>query len=145
MATTTTTIESLLFGQYEFDSLQRVKIRYGYQFYVVKWKRAVGNITYAIRSNESGMQQDVGELDEKVDLLDDCDVPEIREDDGCSFLLTDENMDLVGAAFPAEVERFWQEQVFIIFQLAYGLSFFFFFWIISIHIHTFFIWICHGS
>jgi len=25
--------ETLLFGQYEFDSVERVKMRYGYQFY----------------------------------------------------------------------------------------------------------------
>ncbi|KAJ1426847.1 XPG/Rad2 endonuclease [Sesbania bispinosa] len=106
----TTTEKSLLFGQYEFDSLKRVKIRYGHEFYVVKWKRAVGNIALKIQSNEAGTQQDVREHDEMVDLLDDCDVPEIHEDDGCSFLLTDENMDLVGAAFPEEVKRFWQEQ-----------------------------------
>ncbi|XP_027352671.1 flap endonuclease GEN-like 1 [Abrus precatorius] len=106
----TTTVEDLLFGQYEFDSLKRVKMRYGYQFYVVKWKRCVGNIAFKASSKESGEQQDVAELDETVNLLDDSDVPEIHEDDGSSFLLTDENMDLVGAAFPSEVERFWQEQ-----------------------------------
>ncbi|KAK7340205.1 hypothetical protein VNO77_20902 [Canavalia gladiata] len=106
----TTTVENLLFGQYEFDSLERVKMRYGYQFYVVKWKRAGCNIVYKIPSKELDAQQDVRELDETVDPLDDCDAPEICEDDGCSFLMTDENMDLVGAAFPAEVKRFWQEQ-----------------------------------
>nr|XP_007143875.1 hypothetical protein PHAVU_007G109300g [Phaseolus vulgaris]ESW15869.1 hypothetical protein PHAVU_007G109300g [Phaseolus vulgaris] len=37
--------ETLLFGQYEFDSVERVKMRYGYQFYVVKRRRAGGNIT----------------------------------------------------------------------------------------------------
>ncbi|XP_019414179.1 PREDICTED: flap endonuclease GEN-like 1 [Lupinus angustifolius] len=105
-----TTVESLFFGQYEFDSLHRVKSIYGFQLYVVKWKRAAGNFTYAIRSNESGTQQDVVEHDKLVDLLDDCDVPMIHVDDGCSFLLTDENMDLVGAAFPEEVKRFRQEQ-----------------------------------
>lgn len=111
----TTTVESSLFGQYEFDSLERVKVRYGYQLYVVKWKRAAGNIAFKTPSNKSGTRQDdvIDEPDETVDLLDDCDAPEICEDDGCSFLLTDENMDLVGAAFPAEVERFLQEQVFI--------------------------------
>ncbi|XP_057435560.1 flap endonuclease GEN-like 1 [Lotus japonicus] len=106
----TTTVESLLFGQYEFDSLERVKMRYGYQFYVVKWKRAGGSIASKIPSNESSTQEDVRESDETVDLLDDGDLPEIRDDGGCSFLLTDENMDLVGAAFPAEVKRFQQEQ-----------------------------------
>lgn len=108
-----TRVESLLFGKYEFDLIKRVKIRYGYQFYVVKWKSVVGNITCTTPSHESGMQQDDGcELDESVDLLDDSDVPEIHVGDGFSFLLTDENMELVSAAFPAEVERFWQELVF---------------------------------
>lgn len=108
--TATTPTDSLLFGQFEFDSLKRVKTRYGYQFYVVKWKRAMGNIASKTPANKSGMQEDVIELDETVDLLDDCDFPQICEEDGCSFLLTDENMDLVGAAFPEEVKRFWQEQ-----------------------------------
>ncbi|ESW11919.1 hypothetical protein PHAVU_008G070200 [Phaseolus vulgaris] len=107
----TPTRETLLFGQYEFDSVERVKMRYGYQFYVVKWRRAGGNITTSkVPSNESSVQQDVVELDETVDLLDDCSIPEIRVDDGCSFLFTDENMDLVGTAFPAEVQSFLQEQ-----------------------------------
>lgn len=130
----TTTAENLLFGQYEFDSLERVKTRYGYQFYVVKWKRAMGNIAYTIPSNESDTLQDVRELDETVDLLDDCDVPGTHVDDGGSFLLTDENMDLVGAAFPEEVTRFRQEQVFTVSHLAYDLSLFMFY---HINIHTF--------
>lgn len=118
----TTTADSLLFGQYEFDSLERVKTRYGYQLYVVKWKRAMGSIASKIPSNKSVTQQDVRELDETVvDLLNDFDGPEILEDDGCSFVLTDENMDLVGAAFPEQVKRFWQEQVFIISYLVYVL------------------------
>lgn len=107
---TKTTAETLLFGQYEFDSIERVKTRKGHQFYVVKWKQARGSIVRKAPSEESSVQQDVRELDETLDLLDDSDVPVIHEDDGCSFLLTDENMDLVGAAFPAEVKRFWQEQ-----------------------------------
>ncbi|KAG4922388.1 flap endonuclease GEN-like 1 [Glycine soja] len=108
---TTTTEETMLFGQYQFDSIERVKMRYGYQFFVVKWKHAGVNISCKVPLKESSVQQDaIIELDETVDLLDDCDVPEIHEDSGCRFLLTDENMDLVGAAFPAEVKRFWQEQ-----------------------------------
>ncbi|KAI4354970.1 hypothetical protein L6164_003790 [Bauhinia variegata] len=108
-----TPVESLLFGQYEFDSIKRVKIRNGNRVYVVKWKRAVGNATCIIPSNESGIQEeseDVRELDESIDILDDSDVPEIHVDQGYSFLLTDENTDLVTAAFPAEAERFKREQ-----------------------------------
>ncbi|GAU41329.1 hypothetical protein TSUD_179420, partial [Trifolium subterraneum] len=114
MATTTT--DNLLFGQFEFDSLKRVKTRYGYQFYVVKWKRVMGNVASKTPSNQSGTQQDAIDLEldenETVDLhlLDDCDFPETCEEGGCSFLLTDENMDLIGAAFPEEVKRFWKEQ-----------------------------------
>lgn len=108
--TTTTTVETLLFGQYGFDCVERLKTRYGYQFYVVKWKHARANIACKGPSKESSVQHDVVELDETVDLLDDCDVPEIHEDDEGCFLFTDENMDLVEAAFPAEVQRFRQEQ-----------------------------------
>lgn len=125
--TATSTADSLLFGQFEFDSLQRVKTRYGYQFYVVKWKRVMVNIAPKTSSTKSVMQPDVmqpdvRELDETVDLLNDCDFPEIYEEDGCSFLLTDENMDLVAAAFPEEVQRFWQEQVLVISHLNFCLA-----------------------
>ncbi|KAF7836827.1 flap endonuclease GEN-like 1 [Senna tora] len=104
-------VENLLLEKYEFDSIKRVKVRYGYQFYVINWKCVVGNVICTIPPHESGMQQeDEVELDEFVDLLDDSDIPEVNAGDGCSFLLTDENMELVKAAFPAEVERFLQEQ-----------------------------------
>lgn len=123
MATTTTT-DSLLFGQFEFNSVKRVKTRYGYQIYVVKWKRAVGSIASKTLSSQSGTQEDVIDVDDNtVDLLDDCDSPEICEEDGCSFLLTDENMDLVGAAYPEEVRRFWHEQVFIFSNLTDDIRF----------------------
>ncbi|XP_028769535.1 flap endonuclease GEN-like 1 [Neltuma alba] len=102
-------VESLVLGTFELDSIQRVKIRYGYQSYVVKWKCAVGNVSCTVPSHDSSMQQaDGSEHDEFVDLLDDSSISDMG--DGCSFLLTDENMDLVRAAFPAKVERFWQEQ-----------------------------------
>lgn len=122
MATATT--DSLLFGQFEFNSLKRVKTRYGYQIYVVKWKRAMGNIASKTLSSQSGTQEDVIEVDDDtVDLLDDCESPVICEEDGCSFLLTDENMDLVGAAYPEEVKRFWHEQVFIFSHLTFDIGF----------------------
>ncbi|KAJ7962295.1 Flap endonuclease GEN-like 1 [Quillaja saponaria] len=105
-------IKCLLYGQYEFDSIKRVKIRYEYQFYEVMWKRAMcgdSSVIYAIQSNESDMQQeDVTEVDDLVDLLDESDMPMTQVANGCSFLLTDENMDLVSAAFPEKVDRFSQ-------------------------------------
>ncbi|XP_058104747.1 flap endonuclease GEN-like 1 [Magnolia sinica] len=104
----------LLCDQYEFHSIQRVKIRYGHQFYLVKWKRAIpsmGNVTYTIPNEESDSHQSepLGVM-ESADVLDEPDVPEILVDDGCWFLLTDENMELVQAAFPKEVDRFLLEK-----------------------------------
>uniref|UniRef100_A0A5B7AYS1 Flap endonuclease GEN-like 1 n=1 Tax=Davidia involucrata TaxID=16924 RepID=A0A5B7AYS1_DAVIN len=101
----------LLYGQYEFDSIQRVKIKFGHQFYVVNWKKAasaIGNAVYTIPSEESNIRQDFGEHNESIDLLDEPDVPQICVDDGIFFLTTDEDMDLVQAAFPEKVTQFLQ-------------------------------------
>ena len=106
-------VKTLLYGQYEFDSIQRLKIRYGHQFYVVKWKKAVpalGSIMNSILS-ESDMQQDVVDVDESLDLGDESEGPRIHVEEGSCYLLTDENMDIVRAAFPEEVERFLHEKV----------------------------------
>ncbi|PIA49663.1 hypothetical protein AQUCO_01300437v1 [Aquilegia coerulea] len=54
--------------------------------------------------------EDIPGVIEVVDLLDEPDVPQIIVDDGCSYLLTEENMELVQAAFPNKVERFLQEK-----------------------------------
>lgn len=108
-------VKSLLYGQYEFNSIDRLKIRYGHQFCVVRWKKAapkVGCVSYSIYSEDSDMQQDdVMEVDESFSPLDESDVPKIDLNGGCCFLLTDENPDLVHAAFPEEVDRFLQEKV----------------------------------
>ncbi|TQE04542.1 hypothetical protein C1H46_009849 [Malus baccata] len=55
-------------------------------------------------------QDDVMEVDESLSPLDESDVPTTDISGGCCFLLTDENMDLVHAAFPVEVDRFLQEK-----------------------------------
>ncbi|CBI38844.3 flap endonuclease GEN-like 1 [Vitis vinifera] len=104
---------TLLYGQYEFDSIQRVKVRFGHQFFVVKWKKAVhamASVAYTIPGDSDIEQEKLTEVDESIDLLDECNVPQIHVDDGCWFLLTDENMDLVRAAFPEEVNRFLLEK-----------------------------------
>ncbi|KAA8515994.1 hypothetical protein F0562_019173 [Nyssa sinensis] len=101
----------LLYGQYEFDSIQRVKIRFGHQFYVVNWKKAasaIGNAMSTIPSEESNVGQEFGEHNESIDLLDEPDVPQIYFDDGFCFLMTDEDMELVQAAFPEKVAEFLQ-------------------------------------
>ncbi|KAG2404383.1 Flap endonuclease GEN-like 1 [Vigna angularis] len=103
----TPTGETLLFGQYEFDSVERVKMRYGYQFYVVKWKRAGVNInTSKVPSNESSVQQDVVELDEMVDLLDDA--PEIHQlvQDKHDLLQTQEYIHILDSFFSIVMFRF---------------------------------------
>lgn len=108
-------VNNLLYGQYEFDSIDRLKIRNGHKFYVVKWKRAapsMNSVAFTTPQEELVMLQDaVIEVDESISGLDESDVPKIHNSDGCYFLLTDENMELVQAAFPEEVDRFLQEKV----------------------------------
>ncbi|KAI3893065.1 hypothetical protein MKW92_001785 [Papaver armeniacum] len=103
----------LLHEQYEFDSIQRVKIRFGHPSYLVKWKK-VGSMEIASSTTPTedydAQQDEVVEVNEFGDLLDEPDIPEIHVDDGCWFLLTDENMDLVKAAYPEETDRFLREK-----------------------------------
>ncbi|XP_078173175.1 5'-3' exonuclease family protein [Carex rostrata] len=103
--------QPLLSKQYEFDSIQRVKIQRGHRYYLVKWRRAVGCNNFGERSSEeSTIEEQTDPIDPDVDLLDEPVLPEIvRNDKGC-YLLTDENMELVQAAFPKAVERFHEEQ-----------------------------------
>lgn len=98
----------LLHKQYEFDSIQRIKTRYGHQFYVVKWRKSAQNIIVFdenCASKDFSTPQDIDECDDVYDE------PVIHVDDGECFLLTDEDMDLVKAAFPEEVDRFLWEKV----------------------------------
>ncbi|KAJ0052624.1 hypothetical protein Pint_00336 [Pistacia integerrima] len=109
----TNPVKTLLYGQYEFHSIQRVKTRYGHQSYVVKWKKAAcatGNVMYAVPVEDSESHQECMEVNESVDLLDESNSPQIYVDDGCWFLLTDEDMDLVHSAFPGEVDIFLREK-----------------------------------
>lgn len=106
---------TLLYGQYDFDSIQRVKVRFGHQFLVVKWTKAVramASATYTISGDsDTDQEEKLTEDNESKDLLDECDAPQIHVDDGRWFLLTDENMELVWAAFPEEVDRFLLQKV----------------------------------
>ncbi|KAL5859811.1 hypothetical protein ACOSQ4_001107 [Xanthoceras sorbifolium] len=109
----TTPGKTLLYGQYEFHSIHRVKTRYGYPSYVVKWKKAacqLGGATYTVPDEECDPRQELMEANELFDLLDEFNSPQILDDDGCWFLLTDENMELVHSAFPEEVDRFLLEK-----------------------------------
>lgn len=99
--------DKLLHEQFVFDSIHRVKIKFGHQLYVVKWKKATpaaGNSTYTIISEDSA---------ECIHIIDEPDITEIQfsSSDGCSFMLTDEDMELVRAAFPEKVNQFLREKV----------------------------------
>ncbi|GJN34398.1 hypothetical protein PR202_gb23054 [Eleusine coracana subsp. coracana] len=114
----------LLYDQYEFHSVQRIKIRYGYPYYLVKWKRATRGMISSVSTKKSDMEGEMNEeivisddeeeeatmASESPELLDEPDVPQVLSDDSCTFLLTDEDIQLVSAAFPKEAKRFQEEQ-----------------------------------
>lgn len=108
--------KDLLYGQYEFHGIQRIKMRYGHRFYVVNWKKAAPVLTDVVCEipEESGMNQGSEELDESIDLLEEADAPYIRIDGGCWFLSTDEDIELVQKAFPEKASQFLKEKVKIL-------------------------------
>ncbi|XP_030466372.2 flap endonuclease GEN-like 1 isoform X1 [Syzygium oleosum] len=110
----TNTADELLCNQYEFDCVHRVKTRYGYRFLVVKWKKAThasGGTVHEISDDPASSQQhEVIDVDERDDILEESEVPQIQVVDGTWFLLTDEDIELVRAAFPEEVDRFFKEK-----------------------------------
>jgi flap endonuclease GEN len=115
----------LLYDQYEFYSIQRIKIRHGYPYYLVKWKIATHGMVSSASTKKSETEgeiykmvvwsddddEDVTMAFESPELLDEPDVPQVLTDDSCSFLLTDEDIQHVSAAFPKETEKFKEEQV----------------------------------
>nr|GEV62864.1 flap endonuclease GEN-like 1 [Tanacetum cinerariifolium] len=101
-------VTELLYGQYKVDFIQRTKIRYGHTFYVVTWKKpaqAVDNNNYTTPFKEPQVLEDDDEL---ILISDDSDGTNVRVDNGC--LTTDENMDLVMAAYPEKVNHFMQQK-----------------------------------
>ncbi|XP_020571887.1 flap endonuclease GEN-like 1 [Phalaenopsis equestris] len=104
----------LLYDQYEFHSIERVKIRYGHPYYLVKWKKLIHSLDYVTQNfaNEESVtgQTESTEADEFVDSMEGPDVPTIIVDDGCWYLVTEENTELVKIAFPKVVEKFLQEK-----------------------------------
>lgn len=102
----------LLHNQYEFHSIQRIKVKYGHPYYLVKWKKAIQSTVMYDASgeqSESEQMESMGDNDSN-DMLEEPDVPLVFTDNGCSFLLTDENIELVQAAFPKEVDQFLEEK-----------------------------------
>lgn len=104
--------DQLFGGQYEFDSIQRVKTRFGHQLYVVNWKKPTREISNAIciPSEDSDTEQELGIADESTDLLDEPGSLQIHVKEGCSFLSTEEDMVLVQNAFPEKVSQFLRDK-----------------------------------
>ncbi|KAL3618685.1 hypothetical protein CASFOL_037504 [Castilleja foliolosa] len=103
----------LLCGQYEFHSIQRVKIRYGHKVYVVNWKKATAvskDVLYAVSEESDYRHESTAELDESDEMVEEVDVPYIRIEDGCCFLSSDEDMELVQKAFPEITSQFLKEK-----------------------------------
>ncbi|XP_071716611.1 flap endonuclease GEN-like 1 [Rutidosis leptorrhynchoides] len=101
----------LLFGQYEFDFIQRTKIRFGHTFYVVTWKKSgqtVNDNIYTTPSKEPEVEEE--DEDDVVVIVsdDESEVTNIRVNNGC--LMTDEDMSLVMAAYPEKVDQFMQQK-----------------------------------
>ncbi|KAL4560969.1 hypothetical protein LXL04_033127 [Taraxacum kok-saghyz] len=92
----------LLYGQYEFDFIQRTKIRFGHMLYVVTWTKH-GQIV-----NKNNVHTTTTYLEDSQVQEDDESVNNVHVDNGC--LMTDENMDLVMAAYPEKVQQFMQQK-----------------------------------
>ncbi|MCD7461158.1 hypothetical protein HAX54_045410 [Datura stramonium] len=104
--------DQLLGGQYEFDSIQRVKTRFGHQLYVINWKKPTREMSNEIctPSEDPDTGQELGTADESTDLLDEPDALQIHIKGGCSFLSTEEDMVLVQNAFPEKVSQFLRDK-----------------------------------
>ncbi|PIN16238.1 Spleen exonuclease [Handroanthus impetiginosus] len=102
---------NLLYGQYEFHSIQRVKKRYGHEFFVVNWKKHATASSDTRNPEESDIpQQESAELDEFLDMAEEIDVPYTHIDNGCHFLSSDEDIELVRKAFPEKTNQFLKEK-----------------------------------
>ncbi|XP_078446083.1 5'-3' exonuclease family protein [Wolffia australiana] len=104
--------ESLLCSQYKFHSIQRKKTRFSHPFYVVKWKRLPPSLTSPSVELPGGQPVDFpsSETDESTGISEEEEPPSILLDGGSWFLVTDENVQLVKAAFPGEVSRFLEDK-----------------------------------
>lgn len=69
-----------------------------------------GNIDEVVVLDGDEEEEGATVISESTDLLDETDIPQVLTDDKCCFLLTDEDIQLVNAAFPNEAQRFQEEQ-----------------------------------
>ncbi|KAL9234429.1 hypothetical protein vseg_009301 [Gypsophila vaccaria] len=109
--------ETLLDGQYEFDSIQRLKVRCGHQLYEVRWRKStspMGNVEHSVSSEKSSvgsvLQCEEIHTDDSHLFSDELDVPQLHSDGGCCFMSTYENLELVQNAFPADAGSFLHQK-----------------------------------
>ncbi|CAI0471967.1 unnamed protein product [Linum tenue] len=104
---------SMLNGQYEFDSIQRIKIRYGHKALVVKWRRggsSIGSDRNLCLVDDKDQKKIVEIVDESSDDSEEWEETGVHVDNEGQFVLTDEHMELVRGAFPGEVSKFLLEK-----------------------------------
>ncbi|CAE5956246.1 unnamed protein product [Arabidopsis arenosa] len=106
---------ALLCDQYEFHSIKCIKTRYGHQSFVIRWRKPISISGYSHSQSEPEesivvLEEELVEEEESVDPLDGLNEPQVQNDNGDCFLLTDECIGLVESAFPDETEHFLHEK-----------------------------------
>ncbi|CAH1412069.1 unnamed protein product [Lactuca virosa] len=100
----------LLHGQYEFDFIQRTKTRLGHMLYVVTWTKHGQMVNTHIPTTPLMEDSQVQEYDDDDDIDESVNNVCVDIDNEC--VMTDENMDLVMAAYPQKVKQFIQQKEF---------------------------------
>ncbi|CAH8336746.1 unnamed protein product [Eruca vesicaria subsp. sativa] len=99
----------LLCDQYEFHSIKCMKTRYGHKSFVMRWRKPIPTTGLTPEKPIVVCEDEVVEEKECVDdPLDGLNEPQVQDENGECFLLTDECLGLVQSAFPEETEHFLQ-------------------------------------
>lgn len=103
----------LLCDKFEFHSIKCIKTRYGHQSFVIRWRKPISTSGFTHVQPEIVILEleELVEDEESVDPLDGLNEPQVQDDNGDCFLLTDECIGLVQSAFPDETEHFLREKV----------------------------------
>ncbi|XP_074263244.1 flap endonuclease GEN-like 1 isoform X2 [Silene latifolia] len=88
-----------------------------FYFYTIKWRKSM-SVTSNVEDSVSSERYSVGSdiqfeeilMDESLNSLDELDVPQVHIDGGCHYVSSDENLELVQNAFPADVDRFLKQK-----------------------------------
>ncbi|KAG5387650.1 hypothetical protein IGI04_039120 [Brassica rapa subsp. trilocularis] len=101
----------LLCDQYEFHSVKCMKTRYGHKSFVIRWRKPISTSGLTPEKPIVVWEEDEEEVVEEEDcVVDGLNEPQVQDDNGECFLLTDECIGLVQSAFPEETEHFLQEK-----------------------------------